>query len=76
MDPLSLNLTTQFEVTKYTRIIESTEDLETLRGFAKTLLQAWATQKAATQWVMRDALSAPPRVTPESLYRPKTKDTA
>lgn len=67
MEPLTLNLSTQFEVAKYQRLIEATEDVATLRKFATTLLQAWATQKAATQWVMRESLNAPPKVTPESL---------
>jgi len=76
MDPLQLNLSSQFELARFTRVIEATEDPAALRELAKTLLEAWVAQKAATQWVMRNALGAPPKVTPESLYKLKTKDTA
>jgi hypothetical protein len=43
------------------RAIDATADLQTLQGIAKQLLQAWHSQKAATQWVMRQQLEAPPR---------------
>jgi hypothetical protein len=45
-----------------TRVIDSTADLQTLQGLAKQLLEAWHSQKAATQWVMRQQLSSPPRI--------------
>ena len=41
------------------RAIEATADPKTLQGIAKQLLQAWHSQKAATQWVMRQQLGAP-----------------
>jgi hypothetical protein len=43
------------------RAIDATADLQTLQGIAKQLLQAWHSQKAATQWVMRQQLDAPSR---------------
>ena len=67
MDPLQLSLSSEFELTRFTRVIEATEDPAALRELAKMLLQAWLTQKAATEWVMRQSLGAPPKVTPESL---------
>jgi hypothetical protein len=60
-EPLALSLGQQFELERMNRAIEATADLETLQGIAKQLLQAWHSQKAATQWVMRQQLGAPPR---------------
>ena len=63
-EPLSLSLGQQFELERMNRAIDSTADLQTLQGLAKQLLQAWHSQKAATQWVMRQQLGgstgAPP----------------
>lgn len=59
-EPLALSLGQQFELERMNRVIESTADLETLQGLAKQLLQAWQSQRAATQWVMRQQLSGPP----------------
>jgi hypothetical protein len=60
-EPLSLSLGQQFELERMSRAIEATTDLETLQGLAKQLLQAWHSQKAATQWVMRQQLGSSPR---------------
>lgn len=57
-DPLSLSLGQQFELERMSRAIDETADLSALRGLAKQLLQAWQSQKAATQWVMRQQLGA------------------
>ena len=46
------------------RAIDDTADLQVLQGIAKQLLQAWHSQKAATQWVMRQQLDAPARFNP------------
>jgi hypothetical protein len=59
-DPLSLSLGQQFELERMTRAIDSTAEVEALQRIAKQLLQAWHSQKAATQWVMRQQLGAPP----------------
>lgn len=59
-EPLALSLGQQFELERMTRAIEATSDLETLQGIAKQLLQAWQSQKAATQWVMRQQLATLP----------------
>lgn len=66
-EPLALSLGQQFELERMNRAIEATSDLETLQGIAKQLLQAWHSQKAATQWVMRQQLGAPSRVAPAEL---------
>ena len=61
-EPLALTLGQKFEQERMIRLIDSTADLPTLKGLAKQLLQAWHSQKAATQWVMRQQLSSPPRI--------------
>lgn len=58
-EPLALSLGQQFELERMTRMIDSTGDPQSLRGLAKQLLQAWHTQKAATEWVMRQQLGTP-----------------
>ncbi|NDG74154.1 MAG: hypothetical protein EBX49_02205 [Synechococcaceae bacterium WB8_1B_136] len=60
-EPLALSLGQQFELERMNRAIESTADLQALQGLAKQLLLAWHSQKAATQWVMRQQLEGPPR---------------
>jgi hypothetical protein len=60
-EPLALSLGQKFELERMTRAIDATVDPQELRGLAKQLLQAWHSQKAATQWVMRQQLSAPAR---------------
>jgi hypothetical protein len=63
-EPLALSLGQQFELERMNRAIEATADPQTLQGIAKQLLQAWHSQKAATQWVMRQQLGAPPKIAP------------
>jgi hypothetical protein len=46
-----LSVGQQFEVERFCRAIDATTDTEQLKTLAKQLLQAWHTQKAATQWV-------------------------
>jgi hypothetical protein len=58
-DQLALSLGQQFELERMNRVIDSTGDAQILRGLAKQLLQAWQSQKAATQWIMRQQLAAP-----------------
>lgn len=66
-EPLALTLGQKFELERMSRAIDATVDTQALRGLAKQLLEAWHSQKAATQWVMRQHLDAPPRITPDSL---------
>jgi hypothetical protein len=64
-EPLALTLGQKFELERMSRAIDATGDPQALRGLAKQLLQAWHSQKAATQWVMRQQLGAPPRIAGE-----------
>lgn len=58
-DQLALSLGQQFELERMNRVIDSTGDAQMLQGLAKQLLQAWQSQKAATQWIMRQQLATP-----------------
>jgi hypothetical protein len=58
-EPLALTLGQKFELERMTRVIDSTGDPQSLRGLAKQLLHAWQTQRAATEWVMRQQLATP-----------------
>lgn len=60
MEPLELSLSQQFEVNRFSRVIDETTDVPTLQKIAKELLQAWQSQKAVTAWVMRENLQNPP----------------
>lgn len=60
-EPLALTLGQKFELERMSRAIDATTDPQVLRGLAKQLLEAWHSQKAATQWVMRQQLGAPPK---------------
>jgi len=73
-EPLALTLSQKFEVERMNRAIDSTVDINTLQGLAKQLLQAWHSQKAATQWVMRQQLDSPARVAQELALRPDGPD--
>jgi hypothetical protein len=51
-----LTIGQQFEVERFSRAIDATADPEQLKALAKQLLQAWHTQKAATEWVKAQQL--------------------
>jgi hypothetical protein len=63
-EPLALSLGQQFELERMSRAIDATLDPHALQGLAKQLLQAWHSQKAATQWVMRQQLGSAPAFSP------------
>ena len=65
-EPITLSLGQQFELERMNRAIDATADLEALQGLAKQHLMAWHSQKAATQWVMRQQLDAPSRLVSDS----------
>ena len=46
-----LTIGQQFEVERFSRAIDVTADPAQLKVLTKQLLQAWHTQKAATEWV-------------------------
>lgn len=62
MEPLELSLSQQFEITRFSRLIDETTDVTSLQKIAKELLQAWHTQKATTLWLMKENLQNPPSV--------------
>ncbi len=62
IEPLQLSMGQKFELERMTRAIDTSDDPQVLRGLCKQLLQAWQSQKAATEWVMRQQLGAPVRV--------------
>ena len=64
--PFELPLAHSFELEKMCRIVDSTTDANQLQQICKQVLQAWFYQKAATAWVMRQALTAPPSNLTES----------
>lgn len=49
---IELSIGQQFEIERFSRILDATADPDQLRQVAKQLLQAWHTQKAATNWVI------------------------
>ena len=51
-----LTIGQQFEVERFSRAIDATADPAQLKALAKQLLQAWHTQKAATEWVKSQQL--------------------
>jgi hypothetical protein len=55
---LQLTIAQQFELERMSRTIDGVNDVPTLRKLAKQLLQAWQTQKAATQWMIRQHCGA------------------
>lgn len=68
-EPIALTLGQQFELERMSRALDATVDLERLRDLAKQLLQAWHSQKAATQWVIRQQLGQGSSLDPEMLAR-------
>ncbi|MEY4770876.1 MAG: hypothetical protein RLZZ346_131 [Cyanobacteriota bacterium] len=58
--PIELSVGQQFEIERFSRAIDATADPDKLRNLAKQLLQAWHTQKAATNWVIAQQAGFPP----------------
>lgn len=70
-DPIALTPAQAFEQERMACFIDETDDVETLRSIAKLLLDGWMTQKAATNWAIRQAMPAPPqapRATPPQAH--------
>jgi len=57
---IELSVGQQFEIERFSRAIDANTDAEQLRSLAKQLLQAWHTQKAATNWVIQQQLATSP----------------
>jgi len=56
MEPLALTASQKFEIEKFSRIIDTTDDLVALKSIANQLLSAWMMQRAATIWAMRQPM--------------------
>ena len=53
LEPIALTLGQKFEIEKFSREIDDSDDLVALRSIAKDLLVAWKQQQAASAWIMR-----------------------
>ena len=53
MEPIALTLGQKFEVEKFSREIDNSDDLASLRSIAKDLLLAWKQQEAASALIVR-----------------------
>jgi hypothetical protein len=61
---LNLSISQQFDIERFNRAIDDSENIDEIRGIAKQLLMAWQTQRAATNWIMKSSLSAPSVIVP------------
>ncbi len=52
----NLSVEQSFQLEQYSRMIDNTADVTTLRNIAKLMLQSYQRQRAATQWVMKKSL--------------------
>ena len=53
MEPTALTLGQKFEIEKFSREIDNSDDLSALKSIAKDLLVAWQQQQAASAWIVR-----------------------
>jgi hypothetical protein len=60
MQPLALADSQKFEIERFSRAIDATDDVVALKSIASELPRAWMMQKAATLWMMKQA--APTRM--------------
>ena len=49
----------QFETERIGRLIDSTDDPGQLRRICHMMLQGWMTQKAASEWLIRQSTTPP-----------------
>ena len=66
-NPLELSLNQSFEKERFGRAIEDSNDLKEVKEIAKVLLNGWFTQRAATQWVLKEALDTRARIGADEL---------
>lgn len=66
-NPLELSIAQSFEKERFTRAIEDSKDIKEIKEIAKTLLNGWFTQRAATQWILRESLQRSATISPEAL---------
>ena len=53
MEPIALTLGQKFEIEKFSRELDNSDDLSALKSIAKDLLVAWQQQQAASAWIVR-----------------------
>ena len=53
MEPIALTLGQKFEIEKFSREIDNSDDISALKSIAKDLLVAWQQQQAASAWIVR-----------------------
>jgi hypothetical protein len=58
MEPLALTDAQKFEIERFSRAIDATDDVAALKSIANQLLRAWMTQRAATIWAMKQDMPA------------------
>lgn len=56
--PLELSMPAKFELERLGRLIDSLTSMDDLKKMSRELLLAWHTQKAATEWMMRQSLGS------------------
>lgn len=66
-NPLELSLSQSFEKERFGRAIEESTDLKEVKEIARVLLNGWFSQRAATQWVLKEALGARAKIGPDDL---------
>ena len=59
MEPLALTDSQKFEIERFSRAIDATDDVAALKSIAGQLLRVWMTQKAATVWAMKQTMPVP-----------------
>ena len=59
MEPLALTDSQKFEIERFSRAIDATDDVAALKSIASQLLRVWMTQKAATVWAMKQTMPVP-----------------
>lgn len=74
IEPLSLSISQSFTKEQMTRVIKQCSDVKALQDLAIQMLSAWLSQKAATEWVMKQAMVAPPRVSVRDLQESESKE--
>lgn len=58
-DAIALSMAAQFETERIGRLIDSTDDPGQLRRICRMMLQGWMTQKAASEWLIRQSTTPP-----------------
>lgn len=60
MDSIKITESQQFEIERFSRVIDATQDIGALKDIAKRLLSAWMIQRSATIWAFGQSLPVRP----------------